>query len=209
MPMTFKRKVQMPDYIARTNTKHSKFYEARFRNPSGLKWISQLIWILENYKSNPKLQHWMFLNETMRLKITIRSIVKPTPYFQAIGFVFWLACTYTLEVGSCLHLPDRHHEGVAADYADVSAWIALSPPAQLLEVRLRQMMRRASHIQFEKLNASHHFRQRDVNAPFKTDEGKGWRCRKEKRKTEAKELEKEAKGKKRNLERWSALTLKS
>lgn len=74
---------------------------------------------------------------------------------------------YLLEVSGRLDLPDRLHEGVPDNNADVSPRVALSFLAQSDEVCLRQAVGRGSQMQLEHERAGVLLGQRNVDSLFK------------------------------------------
>lgn len=80
----------------------------------------------------------------------------------------WL--THLFEVCGRLDFSHGLHEGVPHNDADVCARVALRLPGQLLDVGVREAVRRAAQMQPEHLGAGCLLRQRDVNPLFKPRE---------------------------------------
>lgn len=89
---------------------------------------------------------------------------------------FYLNCNGTeiasiqhpFEVSGRLDPPDRLHEAVSDNDADVSSGVALSLFAQHDKVLLLQAVGCGAQVQFKHVRASVRLRQRDVNALFKS-----------------------------------------
>lgn len=80
---------------------------------------------------------------------------------------------HLLEVHGRLHLAHGLHQGVPHDDADVGPRVALGLAGQLVNVGVRQRVRRVAQVQLEHLGARRLLGQRDVNALLEPERGTG------------------------------------
>lgn len=78
-----------------------------------------------------------------------------------------IKAAHLLKMRGRLHFSHGLHERVAHDDADVCARVALRPPPQLPEVRLRQTVLRGPQVQLEHRGPGVGLGQRDVDAFLK------------------------------------------